>query len=89
MKNTILFSNKPEAFIFLIKYETFLIFSGKPEANLGTLRCMSSRFCLIGSITLISQWAIMLNVIIIKARASSRYYPRTHLTPQEAVTTAE
>lgn len=56
---------------------TFFFVSGKLAANLGTPWCMSLRFSLIGSIRLISQWAIMLHVIIIKARARSCYYPCT------------
>lgn len=42
-------------------------------ANLGTRWGMSLRFILSGSITLISQWAIMLNLIVIEVRSWSCY----------------
>lgn len=42
-------------------------------ANLGTRWGMSLRFILSGSITLISQWAIMLYLIVIEVRSWSCY----------------
>lgn len=45
----------------------------KMAANLGTRWGMSLRFILSGSITLISQWTIMLNLIVIKVRRWSCY----------------
>lgn len=89
VENIILPSNfsleKAAILIFKKNIFTLLVVSGKLAANLGPPRCTSLRFSLIGSLTLISQWAIMLDVMIITARAGGCYYP----CAREAVTTAQ